>query len=324
MPTARELLEQADALMRRNRGDAGIPVLTDSVPEAAPARSGASTHERIGAVARPPLSEGRTSRDQGLRDERNRASPAQQKAERVAALGGKRAQGADPLDEPPLLTEAIDELTVEIGPLPVTSAEHDHSPWLGPDTIDPSPHSITGPAPDTVAVVPPVTLRAAEPPLGIAARPEESDPTATRTLRAAGSAATPPPAGSIPPASPEVSSEVVGGPVRAAAPPADRMPVAAPEVPTEATAEPIQAAAAVDDGPWRALAEQISMQVLQRLDLFVDTGLKAQLATHLEPIVARASAQLVEAINDHVGELVRTYVAEAIEREIAQWRQQNK
>jgi hypothetical protein len=79
-----------------------------------------------------------------------------------------------------------------------------------------------------------------------------------------------------------------------------------------------------DDERWRALAEQISMQVLQRLDLFVDTGLKAQLAAHLQPIVARASAELVETINDHVGQLVRTYVAEAIEREIAQWRQQNK
>jgi len=44
----------------------------------------------------------------------------------------------------------------------------------------------------------------------------------------------------------------------------------------------------------------------------------------LQPIVVRAGAELVEAINDHVGQLVRTYVAEAIEREIAQWRQQNK
>jgi hypothetical protein len=50
--------------------------------------------------------------------------------------------------------------------------------------------------------------------------------------------------------------------------------------------------------------------------------LKAQLAQHLEPIVADAGRELVEAINDHVGQLVRSYVAEAIEREIAQWRSQ--
>ena len=88
--------------------------------------------------------------------------------------------------------------------------------------------------------------------------------------------------------------------------------------------EPVAAVRGSDDERWRALTEQISMQVLQRLDLFVDTALKAQLAAHLQPIVVRAGAELVEAITDHVGQLVRTYVAEAIEREIAQWRQQNK
>ena len=56
---------------------------------------------------------------------------------------------------------------------------------------------------------------------------------------------------------------------------------------------------------------------------YVDAGLKDQLAAHLQPIVARAGTELVQAINDHVGQLVRTYVAEAIEREIAQWRKQN-
>ena len=40
MPTARELLEQADALMRRNRSPLmdDIPVLTDAVPEVPPGR----------------------------------------------------------------------------------------------------------------------------------------------------------------------------------------------------------------------------------------------------------------------------------------------
>jgi len=80
----------------------------------------------------------------------------------------------------------------------------------------------------------------------------------------------------------------------------------------------------MDDDRWHALAEQISMQVLQRLDLFVDTGLKTRLAAHLQPIVERAGTELVEAINEHVGQLVRSYVAEAIEREIAQWRQDQR
>jgi transcriptional antiterminator len=66
------------------------------------------------------------------------------------------------------------------------------------------------------------------------------------------------------------------------------------------------------------------MQVLQRIDLFTDTGLKEQLAHHLQPIVERANAELVEAINEHVGKLMRSYIAEAIEREIAQWRRDNR
>jgi hypothetical protein len=195
--------------------------------------------------------------------------------------------------EPPVLTDAVEEVAVDLKPLPAEQAEGEPSLWFGPDSVDPALHSITGPAPDTLAVVPPVTLRA-----GLssehaehaeqAGNAELPDPTVTRTFRAAGSATVPPPAGSVPP-------EMVPG-----APPSP------------------------GDERWQALAEQISMQVLQRLDLFIDTGLKEQLAAHLEPIVARAGAELVETINEHVGQLVRSYVAEAIEREIAQWRQEQR
>ena len=62
------------------------------------------------------------------------------------------------------------------------------------------------------------------------------------------------------------------------------------------------------------------MQVLQRIDIFTDTGLREQLAARLQPIVDRASADLVATINQHVGEMLRAYVAEAIEREIETWR----
>jgi hypothetical protein len=64
------------------------------------------------------------------------------------------------------------------------------------------------------------------------------------------------------------------------------------------------------------LIEEVRMQVLQRIDMFTDTGLREQLGERLKPIVDRASAELVATINQHVGELLRTYVAEAIEREL--------
>jgi len=324
MPTARELLEQADALMRRNRGgDGGIPLLTDAIPEesAMPSRNGPSTRERIGPTSRGQAADARAPRDRPLRDEANRAPEGAPINDTGGAAelqeGGELAPGpatvapARDIDvlagaedserdlEPPLLTDVVEEeVVVEVASLPPGMGEGDPSVWLGPDTMDPALHSITGPAPDTVAVVPPVALRAVEPQAGTAQRAEERDPTVTRTLRAAGSAPTPPPTGSTPP----------GG----------------TESPAVSTGESVPPEAANDEERWRALAEQISMQVLQRLDLFIDTGLKAQLASHLQPIVARAGAELVEAIDAHVGQLVRTYVAEAIEREIAQWRQQQK
>jgi hypothetical protein len=321
MPTARELLEQADALMRRNRGgDAGIPVLTDSVPDALPALPRGPSPREPGAAAGTPAADAFAPRDPGQRQDRNRAPESTRAEDRshggsspesgrqpAMKAGGPAASDVDAAAkvdrlerdaEPPLLTDAVEEVAVDLLPVPPEPAEDDHSLWLGPDTMDPALHSVTGPAPDTVAVVPPVTLRAAEPKPESTGHADEPDPTVTRTLRAAGSAPTPPP-------------------IRSA-------PLLAAEAPAASAREPVAAPAANDDERWRALAEQISMQVLQRLDLFIDTGLKARLAEHLQPIVARAGAELVETINDHVGQLVRTYVAEAIEREIAQWRQQNK
>jgi hypothetical protein len=279
MPTARELLEQADALMRRNRGggDGGdVPMLTESVPEALdePVHRGPATRERVEATLRAASPELRST------------------AERDGAASAADLSADADL---PVLTDVVEELAVDIVPLSVGKAEEDSAPWLGPDTIDPALHSITGPLPDTLGVVPPMTLRAvpSEPtPAALEAELDES--VTSRTLRAAGSAATPPPVGSMP------AEDVL----------ADFVPAEAAPTPEVGDAE-----------RWRALSEQISMQVLQRLDLFVDTGLKAQLAAHLQPIVARAGAELVEAINDHVGHLVRSYVAEAVEREIAQWRQ---
>jgi hypothetical protein len=74
------------------------------------------------------------------------------------------------------------------------------------------------------------------------------------------------------------------------------------------------------DAAWQGLAEEVRMQVLQRLDLFTDTGLREQLGARLSPIVERASAQLIETINRELGDLVRGYVAEEIEREIESFR----
>jgi hypothetical protein len=267
MPTARELLEQADALMRRNRSAAdSIPVLTDSVAEALsePGLRGPATRERASSNLRPGSADVPVAANAAVED--------------LLALDHSLSKEAAEL---PVLTDAVEEVALDVLPLP-DKPEAEAALWVGPDTIDPALHSITGAAPDTLAVVP--ALRAApsldEEPIEQAEEGEEASAT---TFRAAGSEATPAPLGSMP-----------------SGPPAEH---------------------AADEERWRALAEQISMQVLQRLDLFVDAGLKAKLASHLQPIVERTGNELVAAINEHVGQLVRSYVAEAIEREIAELRQ---
>ena len=284
MASARELLEQADALMRKNRGhgDGDIPLLTDAV---------------------------------GIADAPAPAAISLRAAEPAA---GPALVAVAPDADVPVLTDRVEEVLIDFGTLPPEREalgaimEGDPSDWLVMDTIDPSSHSITGRAPDTLAVVPPVTLRAA------------------------GSAATPPPEGSqareeVPPhAEPDAQATfeeqvlpAVEQPARAPVEhglPAPPHQLASSDSVMKTTLPAESAPAAADQELRRELAEQISMQVLQRLDLFTDSGLKSQLAQRLEPIVERASAELVGAITEQVGRLVRTYVSEAIEREIAQWK----
>ena len=249
MASARELLEQADALMRRNRSRSGvdIPVLTDVV-----AGVPANDEPEADVPVLTDVVEAGAVDDADLRV----AVPAPMPLEPAEAQHAPPPPQADSA----AIMQSADAIPVE---LPM---DGDTSDWLVMDTIDPSTHSITGPGPDTLAVVPPVTLKA-EP------EPEPESP-----------------------------------------------PAAAPAPVVVDDSAERAAKAAAEEERWRALAEQVSMQVLQRVDLFTDTGLKTQLAQHLQPIVERASAELIGAITEHVGGVLRTYVAEAIEREIALWR----
>ena len=336
MPTARELLEQADALMRRNRTDdfePEIPELTDEVSVA-----GSAVPARVSP--KPPPS--------GLGLPRGRRGGA---PESDNAVGGVK----DP---------SIQSLSDHRG---------EDSRWLDVDLGD---ASVTGLAPDSIAVVPPSTLRsprsapkADAPPLPVAESREgaaTSPPTPAAALAAkvagtlSGPWAEPPPErdagfdamlGMAPadvtfgqelaplPEAPTPAPEVAKTPEPFVVPdfeqalaPVPTSPTPAPEV--AGTPEPfvvpdtsaaVEAAAAnfPDAQRWEGLAEEIRMQVLQRIDIFTDTGLHGELSARLQPIVDRASADLLTTINREVGQILRAYVAEAIEREIEKWRDAN-
>jgi hypothetical protein len=300
VPTARELLEQADALMRRNRAgaDDDIPVLTDAVPsvQEAPAR--------VAPVLRP----------------------VEPPAELPAAIpaGG---------DDVPVLTEEIEE--IEAAAIVAAVDEGEPSVWLDFQESEPS---VIGAAPDSIAMVPPVDPRS-PPPLSGIAEVDELDALDDELAAAVAAApreeeslqpsATAQPVTDLPMAMPAevwppAPAVIAGGAAALLHKVASALPVAtAPVVmaPVEVAAVPLATPQAVPDAAhWEAMAEEIRMQVLQRIDLFTDTGLRAQLGARLQPIVDRASADLVATINQHVGELLRAYVAEAIEREIDSWR----
>jgi hypothetical protein len=296
VPTARELLEQADALMRRNRASADddIPVLTDAVPSAQEAQS--------------------------------RFAPPPQPVAAPASPSEVREGVPLPADE----VEEIDAAAID-----AAVDEGEPSAWLDFQESEPS---VIDNAPDSIAMVPPVDKRIPssastiaeiealdalddELAAAIAAAPREDE--SLQPLVTADPLAEIPAA--MPAEAPSQAPEVIAG---GAAALLHRVAAALPVVAAPVVTAPSQVAAAPpatppavpDTAHWEAMAEEIRMQVLQRIDLFTDTGLRTQLGARLQPIVDRASADLVATINQHVGELLRAYVAEAIEREIDSWR----
>jgi hypothetical protein len=248
MPSARELLAQADALMQRNRigvvdtlVDTEIPELTEIVA-------------MVAAPAAAPVSV---------------ASP-----QAPPPAGSAPAAAPIDLDDVPELTEAVEEIEIEsIVELPEDLDES--SGWLHHEH---GPLGIVGGGPSSVAP-------------GFA----KSDHIGLNVERAARSALS-----------------VVGNSEEAT-------PVAATPAAAAPAAEP--PATADEWARWEVLADEIRMQVLQRIDIFTDTRLRDQLAAQLQPIVDRASSEMVATINAHVGGLLRAYIAEAIEREIEKWRE---
>ena len=344
MPNARQLLEQADALMRRNRKrgkgkGTGPPTLTDAL-----------TNERTGTLA-PTI-----------------ILPEAKPAADSIALGAQSMAdpiSLDTLSDLPVLTDVVDEWSsqAEVWPPVVpdadatalTEALDDALATASEPTSDVGDTAETA---DAVATEPqlveaPATfetiVRAVDRVTDGAPSPAADEP-ATRSAAAFDEPAT-------------RSAEAVDEPATRSAAAVDEpaldtpaLRVGAAKLESETSALPIQdeefildippmpeplsaagtdvaapAAAVVAAIPqfvpgspaWEAMAEEIRMQVLQRLDLFTDTGMRDQLGARLQPIVARASAELIETINQALGELVRGYVAEAIEREIESWRKRD-
>lgn len=370
MPTARELLEQADALMRRNRVDLAddIPVLTDAVPSLAeaPARAlaaasaamPAQSHTGVpGVPGVPPLPaqasahEGEPSDWLELEDaEPSIIGDAPDSVAIVPQVVVPRAVDEELLqsaehEEIELTSAGDDAFAPDGGPADAAlpAAVGESATWSGVDA--PLPAGL--PAADEVRVADTFddarSMENLEVGEFVENAPTSYLPEPMSPISAGGPsfAATPPEsshfAAAIPSAAVLAASFAAARPAAGAEDPVSlgpdtrwpSMPVSeaesalAEENRTAGTVQTVPPLGPDDQAHWDSVAEEIRMQVLQRIDLFTDTGLREQLGERLKPIVDRASADLVATINQHVGELLRAYVAEAIEREIERWRQDN-
>ena len=277
MPTARELLEQAEALMRRDRmaamaADDDFPLLTDAVPDPLPEEVTVPVPPPASAndIVVPPPAPAVDAND-----------PSAQRVEPAPAV----ALGAP--DEPATARPAFEDRVVG------RDQQGEPSIWSVPPG---SAITITETGPDSLSPLQEEIQRGS--------RTSANDGDALwRTEASEGAAEIVEPVSADTEVSGEVSlvdrGEDIVAPIE--------------DFPLDAT---------LDATRWNLMAEDIRMQVLQRIDIFTDTGLREQLNRRLQPIVDRASADLVAAINQHVGQILREYVAEAIEREIEKWRQE--
>lgn len=300
MPTARELLEQADALMRRNRKRRGpggdVPTLTAALDTGRDVLAPTVILPDASPAADPIVVDAPAAPD---------AAPT------VASTAGE-PMSLDSLGDVPVLTDVVLDWPPRSPPLETASQVEEAPTTQSPDAFPQS-------AEEARAVA--AELREPE------VLEREADPVATSDVGESAEAASqdeaPAPHDSPPTSSPSPRVPFLDDDFILEIPPAEEG--------TPAPAEPVQPAPPVatevspSHGPeWDGVIEEIRMQVLQRLDLFADTGLREQLGARLAPIVERASAQLIETINRELGELVRGYVAQAIEREIESWRNQNR
>ncbi|HTP98133.1 MAG TPA: hypothetical protein VMN56_02325 [Casimicrobiaceae bacterium] len=355
MPTARELLEQADALMRRNRSAMidDIPVLTDSVPAPAVPRALRPRVPAARATAAPPpraadpiptlterVSPGPPPEKDAVVEEGEPSDWLQLGAGEPSVIG----EAPDSIAIVPALPHApplTEEIVLKAPPEAERAFDEELASRRAPAAPPPleAPQAASREVPPSAASLAAAFEHVEAPSEGPFVEDESllGEPTITTAEddEAASDALEEDAAGAR---EEGVESsgwgEAEGADVEASAVEIAGEPAAEPQAPQRApepfedallgapleTTATLVAAASAENARWSSMAEEIRVQVLQRIDLFTDTGLRAQLGARLQPIVDRASADLVATINQHVGELLRAYVAEAIEREIESWR----
>ncbi len=285
MPSARDLLQQADTLMRSNRSvgaadpDEAVPLLTDV---AVPGGSGISHSQRRDEI--PVLTNAVTSFP----------DPA------FEMSAGDDSLARFPATEPPRDVPSQSEVRARFS---ATATLRDST--IFPISQMPRPTVLGADEPVLHADL--ESARATEPVFSVTAMRAQLEEAGNWDARMIA----PAPAAAVA-AEPAQEATVVAEPVPPAAVATEPGPPAAiaaePVPPAAVLAEPAPSAAEI--------AETVYYQVLQNLDLYTERALQEHLTTHLAPILERASNELLATLHANLGGLIRQYVAEAIEKQL--------
>jgi hypothetical protein len=301
MTSARELLEKADALMRRAKGrvEDDIPTLTDVVEAGVPGEpAGAARDEDV-----PTLTEVVAPSAAGLPEPAPPRVPAPE--------GGQTASGAGTEEEVSGQPGAAPRSTALDVWQPVPQALEDLIPQLAPAAPGGAPGEDVGCRVDEI-----VRVGLDE---HLRTEPERTEPEIAARLESEIAA--------------RLESEIAARleseiAVRLESEIAARLELeiaARLEAEADARAQAevgervrvaLAAHADAEARHWTELREQLFASVIQRLDLFTEGALRGRLAEEIRPIVERAGAELVDRIGAELGAKIRSAVADAIDREI--------
>ena len=315
MPSARDLLQQADALMRSHRnvgsskGRETVPVLTDV---AIPGNAGVVTRQRVEEI--PVLTNVVTDVPEPLFDLTIPSAPAPL-PQRFPPTQ------TDPLllplsEMPPMPPLAEDDSVIARGeresPVdervePAAPIDDDMPKWLEADLLDVEPVDVArartegSHAPERLdwepLPVPPIDTLPAQ----ALSTPSDDSPSVQSVA-----------------AEPSVRSgdgldETGSADGPAPAPLSDDDHAAADDVHGSASQEP---ALQQPTPSAEELAETVYFQVLQNLDLYTERALQQHMTAHLSPIIERATQELLTTLNANLGALIRQFVADAIEKQV--------
>ena len=352
MPSARDLLQQADALMRSHRnvgageGSETVPVLTDV---AIPAGAGVVTRQRVEEI---PVLTNVVAR--AREPDLDLTIPDERPYSRVMFPSTQTESSLLPLSEMPSIPEFEQDKQDSAGvagrqdeslqgrALEPAILSEETPKWLEADLLD-SPLDAPAPSLEVESRVPqrdewdsppaPSSADCADESVPAGVSPADQQPAQPSDIEPSEALFEPIDPGASVSAEHEAPQDQAEARIAAAAndePPPALNPPAALNAPAASNPpDALNVPSAFNPPPAfrpprqpptsaEELAETVYFQVLQNLDLYTERALQQHMTAHLSPIIERATQELLTTLNANLGALMRQFVADAVEKQLGE------